>query len=196
VIAPIDGMVIDREATLGELVSPEREALLVLADTSILWVLADVPEVRLAAVTKGAAAIVTVPAVGGDPISGDVSYIAPEVDAATRSARVRVELHNGHLPIRPGMFAQVELAAASGAAATQVLAIPEEAVQTIEGTSVVFVPVEGEDGVFAPRPVKVGPPVGGMVPVLDGIADGQILITAGSFVLKAELGKNSAGHDH
>lgn len=196
VLAPIDGKVIQREATLGELVSPEREALLVLADTSVLWVLADVPEARLASVGKGTKAKVIVAAAPHERIAGEVSYIAPEVDVATRSATVRIELHNGHLPIKPGMFAQVELSSADGNKGEAVLAIPEEAVQTVEGGPAVFVPVEGEANTYAKREVKIGPPVGGMVQVVEGLKEGDVLITRGSFILKAELGKGSAGHGH
>ena len=79
--APIDGQVVQREVTLGELVSPDREALLVLADTSTLWVLADVPEARLHEIAVGAKSWVAVGTTGARRFEGQVAFVAPLVDA-------------------------------------------------------------------------------------------------------------------
>jgi membrane fusion protein, heavy metal efflux system len=94
------------------------------------------------------------------------------------------------------MFAQAAIRPAVIDEASTVLAIPEEAIQTVEGGPAVFVPVEGELNTFAKRSVTVGPPVAGMVQVLSGLRDGETLIVAGSFILKAELGKAGAAHEH
>lgn len=193
--APLDGQVIEREVTLGELVSPEKESLLILANMNTLWVLADVPEARLADIAVGAKATVQVSALKGDGFTGTVSQIALSIDPETRSARVRIEVSNGHTTLRPGMFARVWIAMGSKNGEA-VLAIPEEAVQTVERESAVFVPVEGEENTFAKRPVEVGSSVGGMVPLLSGLKPGEKLVINGSFILKAELGKNEAAHEH
>lgn len=190
--APIAGQVIQREVTLGELVSPDKEALLVLADTSSVWVFADVPEARLKELTRGSHARVTIPAIGGDAIRGVVSHIAPALDASSRTARVRVELPNPDGTLLPGMFAQVEINASSAAKGKPVLAVPEEAIQTVEGGPAVFVPVSGESNTFAKRPVTAGKTVGGLVPILSGLKEGESLVTIGSFILKADLGKSEA----
>jgi cobalt-zinc-cadmium efflux system membrane fusion protein len=195
--APIAGQVVEREVTLGELVRPERDALLVLADLDTLWVMADVPEARLGQVRVGSEARVRVGALGSEPIEGKVSYIAAATDPTTRSAKVRIAVKNGTRALRPGMFAQAEIAAAAEAAAggRPVLAIPEEAVQNVEGEPAVFVPVPNEEHTFAKRPVTVGKAVGGMVPVLAGLTEGQPLVVKGSFILKADLGKSAAAHE-
>jgi cobalt-zinc-cadmium efflux system membrane fusion protein len=193
--APLDGQVIDREVTLGELVSPEKEALLILANMNTLWVLADVPEARLPEVAVGAKARVQVSALKGEGIDGTVSHIAPSIDPETRSGRVRIEVSNGHTPLRPGMFARVWISTAPKDA-KPVLAVPEEAIQTVEGEPAVFVRVEGEENTFAKRVVQVGNAVGGMVPVLSGLKPGDKLVVSGSFILKADLSKNEAGHEH
>lgn len=195
--APISGQVIEREATLGELVNPDREALLVLADTSTLWVLADVPESRLSHVRTGAKAQVMVPTLRGQSLEGIVAFIAPSLDAATRTISVRIEVKgNGH-GLRPGMFAQALISEAGDEGEHKaVLAIPEEATQLVEGQIVVFVPVEGEENTFATRPVKLGPAVGRIVPVLSGLKVGEPFVAAGSFILKAEMGKAGAEHEH
>lgn len=195
--APISGQVIEREATLGERVNPDREALLVLADTSTLWVLADVPESRLSHVMIEAKAQVIVPALPGRSLEGIVTFIAPSLDAATRTISVRIEVKgNGH-GLRPGMFTQALISEAGDEGEHKaVLAIPEEATQLVEGRIVVFVPVEGEENTFAKRPVKLGPAVGRRVPVLSGLQEGEPFVAAGSFILKAEMGKGGAEHEH
>ena len=197
ITAPIDGQVTEREVTLGELVNPEKEALLVIADMTKLWVLADVPEARLRELAVGSPARVTVSAVGSDrPLQGKVSLIDPALDPNTRSARVRIDLPNPSGDIRPGMFAQAEIAAGTKAAPAQpVLAIPDEAVQTVDGAAAVFVPVTGAEHTFAKRPVTVGKAVGGLVPVLAGLKEGDRVVTNGSFVLKADLGKGATDED-
>jgi len=88
------------------------------------------------------------------------------------------------------------LASTHPSAGEAVLAVPDEAVQSVEGGPAVFVPVEGEPNTFAKRAVKVEPPVGGIVPITSGLKEGESVVVSGSFVLKAELGKGAAGHDH
>ncbi|MCC7205325.1 MAG: efflux RND transporter periplasmic adaptor subunit [Phycisphaeraceae bacterium] len=195
--APIAGLVIEREATLGELVGPDREALLVLADMRTLWVLADVPESQVNRVTVGATARVTVPAMGNASLEGTVTSIAARLDPATRTAPVRIEVRGDAAGLRPGMFAQAVIVGAGAEgehAATP--AVPEDAAQWIEGRTVVFVPVRGEPNTFATRSVDLGEPVGGMAPVRSGLAEGELFVADGSFILKAEMGKAGAAHEH
>ncbi len=199
--APIDGQVVEREVTLGELVSPDREALMVLADTSTLWVLADVPEARLHEVAPGAKAWIMMGSAAGRRFEGQVAFIAPLVDAGTRTAQVRIEVPaaaSGGLMLKPGMFAQVEVVATDPANPEPVptVAVPDEAVQTVEGGPAVFVPVKGEPNTYAKRAVTVGPSVGGLVPILAGLVEGEEFVITGTFILKAELGKGSAAHEH
>ncbi len=199
--AAIEGQVLQREITLGELVSPDREYLMVLADTSTLWVLADVPEARLPTVAVGAKAWVTAGSAGGQKFEGQVAFVSPQVDATTRTADVRIEIPRGALgggAIRPGMFAQVEIVGAppDGVEPAPQVAVPQEALQTVEGGPAVFVPVKGEPNTFAKRALTIGPPVGGLVPVVAGLVEGEKFVAAGSFILKAELGKGSAAHEH
>jgi cobalt-zinc-cadmium efflux system membrane fusion protein len=193
--APINGQVIEREVTLGELVAPEKEALLVLADPTTLWVVADVPEARLRDVALGTAAQVRIGAAGEQPVAGKVSFIAPSLDPNTRTVPVRIEVPNANGQLKPGMFATAVLAS-SHQTGEAVLTVPDEAVQTIEGGPAVFVPVEGEPNTFAKRAVTVGPAVGGFVPVTSGLKEGESVVVSGSFILKAELGKGAAEHEH
>ncbi len=198
IAAPIPGQVVHREVTLGELVGPDRESLMIIADTSVLWVLADVPEARVRDVAVGAHAWITIGGDSGTRFEGSVAFVSPMVDPATRTAQVRIEVADTCLGLKPGMFAYVEIVAAdsSGAEPAPVVAVPEEAIQTVEGRSCVFVPVPDEENTFRPQEVRVGEPVGGLVPVHSGLVEGERFISAGSFILKAELGKGSAGHGH
>lgn len=191
--APIDGKVIEREATLGELVAPDKEKMLVLADTSTYWVWADVPEAKLGQIGVGSKADLVVAAQPGERISGEVSLVSEEVDPNTRSARVRIVVANGKDKLKPGMFARVTLFAVGG---DVILAIPEEAVQTIEGKPSIFVSVQGEANTFARRDVTVGKPISGYLPVISGLDEGASLVVSGTFILKAELGKSEASHEH
>jgi cobalt-zinc-cadmium efflux system membrane fusion protein len=193
---PIAGTVVRRDVTLGELVSPEKEALLVVADLSSVWVVADVPEAKLDEVGIGSAARVRVAANGG-AVEGKISYVAPSLDPSTRTAQVRIVVPNPKGSLRPGMFARADLTTGSAAAdATPVLAVPEDAVQTVEGKPSVFVPVEGEANTFATRAVKVGRPLNGMLPVESGLTEGEQVVVSGTFILKADLGKLGAAHEH
>lgn len=194
--APIGGTVIEREVTLGELVGPERDALLVIANMETLWILASVPESRLAEVKIGARVLVEMGLAEGERFEGVISYISPTTDSSTRSSEVRIEVQHGHCCLRPGSFARAEITATSETPAEPALVVPDDAIQTVEGRHVVFVAVEGEEGAFAARPIEHGPAVGDFVPVTSGLAEGERVVVRGSFVLKAELGKSSAEHVH
>ncbi|MGH7213228.1 MAG: efflux RND transporter periplasmic adaptor subunit [Tepidisphaeraceae bacterium] len=193
--APISGQVIQREVTTGELVTPEKDALLVLADMSTLWLWADVPEVRLGEVGVGTPTRAEVAALKKS-FEGTVSHVSASLDSDTRTGRVRIDVPNENNTLRSGMFAKVQFTSSNGDGGEAVLAVPEEAVQTIEGSPSVFVPVEGEANTFAKRDVKIGEPVGGMVPVFSGLKEGEQIVTRGTFILKADLGKSGASHGH
>lgn len=194
--AAIAGRVIEREVTIGELVSPDKEKLFVIANTDTLWLLADVPETRLADIDVGSKVTVQLAAVAGEPIIGEVSLISPEVDPITRTARARIVVANSTGRIRYGMFAKATIEAGDPNSTQLSVVVPEQAVQNVEGKPGVFVPVEGEANTFARREVVVGKPVNGFVPVMSGLKADEAVVISGSFILKAELGKSEAGHSH
>ncbi|HWL92721.1 MAG TPA: efflux RND transporter periplasmic adaptor subunit [Phycisphaerae bacterium] len=196
--APLDGEVVEREVTLGELVNPEKERLLALANMETLWVLADVPEARVRDVVLGAPAYVRAGGLDSHKHEGSVSYISPIVDARTRSAQVRVAIECDDRSLWPGMFVQIEIVATDRSAPepAPVVAVPDEALQMIENQATIFVPVSGEENTFMARTVSIGNPTGGLVPVYSGLVDGEQYVAEGSFILKAELGKGTAEHVH
>lgn len=201
--APIPGRVIEREATLGEMVGPDRDALLILANMEILWVLANVPEHQVHKIIVGSSAVITLDAVPDMSYTGKITYISPSLDASTRTATVRTEVRDGHTPLKPGMFAKVRLNAAGpagGATAPMALAVPIGSVQNVEGAPSVFVEVDNEPNTFVKQNVEVGPPINGMVPILSGLEEGKRFVSNGAFILKAQLakgemeGKSCSGH--
>ncbi|QNN22827.1 efflux RND transporter periplasmic adaptor subunit [Planctomycetales bacterium ZRK34] len=193
--APFAGRVVQREAKLGEAVGPDRDALLVIADLQTLWVIADVPEARLGEIGVGSKAHVSVPAYRGREFKGAVTYIGTQLNTATRTIPVRIEVPDPELLLRPGMFAQAQIEFIN-TADEPALAVPEVAVQNVEGDTCVFVPVADEPNTFAKRPVRIGQPIGRMAPLLDGLREGEHYVANGSFILKADLGKAGASHDH
>jgi cobalt-zinc-cadmium efflux system membrane fusion protein len=191
--SPLPGTVVERAVNLGELVKPEREKLLVVADTSVLWAIVDVPEARLREVARGAKVTISVAAMGDRTFDGTVSHIAPSVDDATRSIKVRVEM-KGDPSLKPGMFAQADISAgAKGDNGDEsVLAVPDEAIQTVNGSTALFLPVKIEENTFAVRLVSTGTTAGGMVSIVSGLEEGERIVMAGTFILKADLLKSTA----
>lgn len=189
----INGVVVAINVTPGQLVSPDRESLMTVADLNRLWIIADVPESQLPEITMGAGVKISGPSLGETPIDGAVTYIAPNVDSATRTAAVRIEAAVESKRLIPGAFVQARIEAITGAG--ELLAVPAGAIQTIEGQPVVFAPAPGSPGSFVKRPVTIGEPVGDFVPVHAGVEVGDPIVIAGSFILKAELGKSEVEHD-
>jgi membrane fusion protein, heavy metal efflux system len=172
-----------------------RDSLFTLADTSTLWVIADVPEDRLTNLTAGTPARIRVAGLPDRSFAGEVILVSPAIDPATRTIAVRIAVKDEQKLLKSGMFAQAELSPLEGSE-SQTLSVPLEAIQTVEGKQAVFVPVEGEANTFAKRTISVGPSMGAFVPVISGLREGERIVTAGSFILKAELGKAGAAHEH
>ena len=190
--SPIGGVITEKHAIVGELADPAK-SLYTIADLSSVWVLVDIHEKDLAKVRRGQAATVVVSAFPETRFRGRITYLADVVDEATRTIKARVEVANPGRKLKPEMFASVELATAADA--PPVLAVPEEAVQELEGRKLVFI-AEG-DTVFEPRKVELGRASGGMVEVVSGLKEGERFAAKGGFVLKSELLKGEIeGHDH
>lgn len=186
--APIAGSVLERTLTVGEAISDDKP-LFRLADLSSLWIDLSVPVSDLATIKPGQLVVVKdkAGAVSGE---GKVLFVQPELSAESRTGSVRVALDNAKGQWRPGMFVTTELVTGQQG---QVLSIPEGALQTLEGKTVVF--VADADG-LEPREVTLGRRTAGRVEVLAGLKAGERFAATGSFVLKAELQKGEAEHEH
>ena len=193
--APIAGTVIDRTAVTGQQVGSEAAPLLSIADTGRLWVVANIPEARMAKVTVGSLAELY--AVDGTRIGdGDIASVTPDIDPHTRTGRARLGIA-GSANLRPGMYVQVRITPLESETGAKVVAVPEGAVMNVEGRSVVFIAEPaGSDIHFRAQPVMPGSAMGGFVPILKGLDAGAQVVVQGAFLLKADLGKEGAEHEH
>jgi cobalt-zinc-cadmium efflux system membrane fusion protein len=182
VTAPIAGVVIARAANVGVNVDPSTP-MFTLVDLSSVWIEGDVHEKDFGALTPGTRAIVTTAAYPDLVIDGKVSYIDPQVRPETRTAKVRVEVPNPSGRLKLGMFAEVTIASASTRSG---VVIPRSALQTVGNRDVVYVAVAGREGQFAEREVQVGEGNSDRVQVLAGLKAGELVVTQGSFFLRAE----------
>ncbi len=194
--SPLNGIVIERHATSGEVVS-EGASLFMVSDLSRVWIVGRLYEQDVAAARVGAPAVVSLQAYPGKSWSGEVSYVSHTLDPHTRTLAIRVELENPDGTLRPGLFGKISLSPA-GNLTGQVPSVAESAVQRIDGQTLVFVATE-EPGVFRPAFVTLGARARGKVEVRDGVVEGDQVVVSGAFTLKSELlgGKLSEGdHQH
>jgi cobalt-zinc-cadmium efflux system membrane fusion protein len=186
VVAPITGVVTGRKANSGE--QTGDKILFTVADLSTVWVELSLFPRDVAKVRVGQSVRVrgTEAKLSAD---GKVVYVAPFGSSANQTLTARVLLDNGKRRWTPGLYvtAQVTLAVTSVP-----LAVRNEAVQTVEERSVVF--AQGKKG-FESRPVRLGRSDDEISEVLEGLKSGETYATSNSFILKAELGKGSAGHE-
>jgi cobalt-zinc-cadmium efflux system membrane fusion protein len=180
-LAPFDGRVIMRNITRGEVVETHQKFFTV-ADLSEVWVIANVPEKDVEYIGKGQTVDIIAAAYPHAMFAGTVTYIGDVLDPATRTLRVRVTARNPDMRLKPEMFALVRVHAAPG---PEALTVPLTAVQNGPVGKIVFVqraPLEYEI-----RPVTVGRELGPAIVVLEGVADGEAVVTKGAFVLKSEM---------
>ena len=184
--APRDGVILERTAVEGMRAMP-GDVLFRLADTSVIWVLADVAEQDIDAVKVGAAATIKVRSLPGRVFKGSVALIYPEVNTQTRTTKVRIELPNPNGVLLPDMFADVEIA--SGAE-KPVVAVPNGAVIDTGARQIVF--IDKGEGRFEPREVKVGTHGETYTEIREGVGEGDRVVVAANFLIDAESNLKSA----
>ena len=187
VTSPVDGVVIEKAVTQGEIVNPEK-TLFMVADLSTLWVVIDVYEKDISRLRIGAGVKVSVTAFPDKIFKGKVSYIADVVDEKTRTEKARVTIDNTSGLLKPGMFATV-LAEATSGGAERLIAVPEEAVLIDGAKRYVFVQVSPDK--FKRRDIETGRTLGKRLEVTAGLKQGEAVAVKGAFILKSELKKDS-----
>ena len=180
--APIDGVVTQRNANVGANVDQSTQ-LFTIVDLSTVWVVADVFEKDFHRVSVGSPATITTRAYPDLAIRGRVSYIDPQLNADTRTAKVRIEVPNARNELRLGMYADAVFQTETGASMP---AIPRTAVQNVGDRTVVYLANANEPGKFVEREVRLGAAVGDLVAVLTGVRSGDLVVTEGGFFLRAE----------
>lgn len=186
--APVSGTVSERLVNAGAGIEAGKP-IFTIANLSTLWVIANVPEAQVMHLRIGTPAEVGSAALGASSLSGRVTYIDPQLDEGTRTARVRIDVANPNDNLKIGMFAQVgfQTGTMGGGTGETELVVISEAVQHIGDRTVVFTPKDGEPGHFMIRDVELGAEVEGYRRVLSGLALGDRVVAKGSFTLKSRL---------
>jgi Cu(I)/Ag(I) efflux system membrane fusion protein len=212
--SPQTGYVVAKKIVVGASVEAKM-TLLEVADLSTVWVEADVYEKDIPFLQVGEKVEAAVEALPQRAFTGKLALVYPELDAATRTNRVRFELDNSQRELRPGMFATVRIntplesiepyrsvAAKSGrtiltslngqekASGYEFLVVPERAVVDTGLKKVVY--VEREPGLFEGVEVELGPRQGDFFPVIHGLKPGDKVAAAGGFLIDAETRLNPA----
>lgn len=177
--SPASGFVIEKDVVEGAAVEAGMR-LFRIAALNKVWVEAELYESDLARTRVGQGAQVSLDYLPGRAYEAKIAYVYPSVDATARTGRVRIELSNKELELRPGMFATVEL---SGETESR-LQVPAAAVVYTGPRRLVFLDLG--DGRFGPREVRVGQQSKGMYEVLSGLSAGDIVATSGVFLIAAE----------
>lgn len=186
--AAISGTVIERQISVGEYASDQKAAFTV-ADLSTVWVDLALARRALARARLGDTILIDA-GDGNPPVEAKLSYISPVSNADTQSVLARAVVANDPLRLRPGIFIEARLILA---AKEVPLAVKLSALQTLENRTVVFVKNENK---FEPRDVELGERDAEHVEVKFGLVEGDIYAAENSFVIKAELAKGSAAHEH
>lgn len=172
-VAPFGGVIGLREVSVGEVVSP-GQALVNLVRLDPMEVDFSLPEGELAMVSPGQKLSLVVDAYPGEQFEGEVSAIEPVIDVNSRSARVRAKVGNADGRLRPGLFARVNLGV--GDAAATALLVPEQALMQEGETRFVYLV---KDGKAVRTVVRTGQRVPGRIAIVEGVAEGDQVITAG-----------------
>lgn len=187
--APFGGVIIGYDVAAGELVEPDRQ-LLMLADVREVWVLADIYEKDLGLVLQGTPVEIRSEAYPDRTFRGTLTYISDVLDSATRTAKVRCVVSNLDGALKLEMFVSVSIPTAQVQTS---VAVPESAVQNVDGQDVVFVDLG--DNTFQRLSVDAGLSSGGWTAVT-GLAEGTPVVSTGSFYLKSLVKREAIGEEH
>ncbi|MFQ5536874.1 MAG: efflux RND transporter periplasmic adaptor subunit [Gemmatimonadota bacterium] len=177
--APRDGIVLEKSIVEGSAFSA-GQSLLTLADLSEVWVDVEVPEAQAWAVREGSSVQAQIAAFPGEAFSGRVDYVYPVLEENTRSLRARVVLANNGYRLRPGMYATVRLTSP----VVRALSVPVDAVVYTGERTLLF--IADTDGKIHPREVMTGRTLGGRVEVLEGLEEGERVVTSAQYLIDAE----------
>jgi membrane fusion protein, copper/silver efflux system len=195
IYSPASGFVMSKTAIEGARITAGAP-LFEIAGLDRVWVVADVYETELAFVRTGADANVTLSYLPGRTFTGKITFITPTVDPMTRTAKVRIEVDNRDMSLKPDMYAEVVIQEP----ARSVTVVPESSVIATGTRSVLF--VVKEDGTFEPREVQTGTKNDHFLEIRSGVKPGERVATQANFLidsesrLKAALAQMSAPGAH
>lgn len=181
------GIVVNRAVTVGTSVDPSTE-LVTIADLSRVWVVAEVAEADITALRVGGTARMDFPAASAEPMKGRIEFLSPTLNEGTRTLSVRLSLANPRGVLRPGLYGRVVFETA----ARESITVPREAVVDTGDVQHVFVECHGR---VLPRVVTLGSIHGDRVEVLDGLMEGERVVSSGVFLLDSESRLRATGID-
>ena len=181
-----NGVVLERNAVAGMRFAA-GDTLLRIADLDSVWLVANVSAQDMAEVRLGQPATLSIDGFPGESFSGHVGFIYPTLDEVSRTTRVRIELPNASLRLRPGMYGRAVLQATQHEA---VVTVPDSAL--IDSGLRQLVLVEHATGEFEPRPVVAGRRGGGLVEILSGLHDGERVVVRANFLIDSESNLRAA----
>jgi Cu(I)/Ag(I) efflux system membrane fusion protein len=184
--APQSGIILERNAIEGAKADPGQQ-LFKIADLSVIWALVDVPERDYPRIALGQPVTLTARGMPERAFLGRVSLIYPQINRDSRTARVRVELQNPDLILRPDMYVEAEIDVTE---AGKVLVVPESAVLDSGARKIVLLDL-GE-GRFAPRDIAIGRRGLGLVEIRDGLSEGDKVVTSANFLIDSESNLKAA----
>lgn len=190
--APIDGVAVARSAVVGQHVIAE-EVLGTIADLSDVWFLGRVFEKNLGDVHVGAPAEVELNAYPNERFSGKVEYLSKQIDPTARTVVARIVLQNRRDLLRLGLFGVARVKAHDGKPRAPQLIVPRTAVTDIGEKSVVF--VKEPSGEYVMHEVVLGDGALGKVEIMNGLSEGEIIVTEGAFTLKSVLLRGTIGEE-
>ncbi len=178
--APISGKIIENNAILGAMIDQGTEILTIM-DPTLLCIDAEVYEKDVAKVRIGQDVEISVPAYPGESFMGKIRFISDVLKEETRTITVRTEVENKEYKLKPGMFADIKIYLNHQ---TSVLVVPEEAILDEKDEKLVFLKKVGK---YLPVIVEIGTKEGGYVEILNGIQEGDEVVTKGNYQLKSKL---------
>lgn len=187
--SPFDGSVIEENEILGHYVDVGAN-LFHVANLSTLWIIADIYEKDIAKLKTGLDAVIEVAAYPNEKFEGHLTRIFDVLDEKTRTIKARIEVHNPQRKLKPQMFATVTLPLGN---VSNALVVPKAAVQIEGEQQIVFVAVD--DSTFAKRYVKTRRQEGNVVEILEGLAQGESVVSEGAFTIKSEFQKSELAEE-
>ena len=191
ILSPISGTVIFRDVVKGEHVEPDQ-ILYTVSDLSTLWAILDVYEKDLPQVSIDSHVTITTSIYPDNEFVGKITTISDLIDEKLRTVKIRVEVANKQGFLKPNMYVQGRIE--NRLEHKDLLTVPEQAIQNLDGEKVVFVREKGD--IFAVRHVMLGHKVGDNRIITQGLSEGEQIVIRGAFYIKAEMSKATFGHAH
>ncbi|MCX6640961.1 MAG: efflux RND transporter periplasmic adaptor subunit [bacterium] len=185
IVSPVTGVVTAKNIVAGSSMNP-GDAAYEITDLNSVWVLADAYQSDAANIKIGMSATITLQSLPHRIFKGTVAFVDPLLDPQSRTFKVRINVDNSSGELKPEMFADIELQSSGHDALT----IPADAIIPSGRTNMVFVALS--EGKFQPRAVKLGEKSGDRVEVIEGLSEGENVVTRANFLIDSESSLRSA----